>query len=104
MGCHCLLCKIYTVTGKFGFGEQNEAGQRLTEVYQENALVIENTLFQQHKNDFTHGCHQMANSKIKLITFFVAEDGEALHSQQKQDLELTVVQIISFSWQNLGLN
>ena len=46
----------------------------------------------------------MANSKIKLITFFVAEDGEALHSQQKQDLELTVVQIISFSWQNLGLN
>ena len=46
----------------------------------------------------------MANSKIKLITFFVAEDGEALHSQQKQDLELTVVQIISFSWQNLGFN
>ena len=45
----------------------------------------------------------MANSKIKLITFFVAEDGEALHSQQKQDLELTVVQIISFSWQNSGL-
>ena len=37
----------------------------------------------------------MANSKIKLITFFVAEDGEALHSQQKQDLELTVVQIMN---------
>ena len=37
------------VTGKFGLGVQNEAGQRLIEFYQENALVIENTLFQQHK-------------------------------------------------------
>ena len=36
-------------TGKFGFGVQNEAGQRLTEFCQENALVIENTFFQQHK-------------------------------------------------------
>ena len=35
--------------GKFGFGVQNEAGQRLIEFYQENALVIANTLFQQHK-------------------------------------------------------
>ena len=37
------------VTGKFGFGVQNEAGQRLTEFCQENALVIANTLFQQHR-------------------------------------------------------
>src|SRR5574341_404647 len=37
------------VTGKFGFGVQNEAGQRLIEFCQENTLVIENTLFQQHK-------------------------------------------------------
>ena len=37
------------VTGKFGLGVQNEAGQRLIEFYQENALVIANTLFQQHK-------------------------------------------------------
>ena len=37
------------VTGKFGFGVQNEAGQKLIEFYQENALVIANTLFQQHK-------------------------------------------------------
>ena len=37
------------VTGKFGFGIQNEAGQRLTEFCQKNALVIANTLFQQHK-------------------------------------------------------
>ena len=37
------------VTGKFGFGVQNEAGQRLTEFCQENTLVIVNALFQQHK-------------------------------------------------------
>ena len=37
------------VTGKFGLGMQNEAGQRLIESCQENTLVIANTLFQQHK-------------------------------------------------------
>ena len=37
------------VTGKFGFGVQNEAGQKLTEFCQENTLVRANTLFQQHK-------------------------------------------------------
>ena len=37
------------VTGKFGLGMRNEARQRLTEFCQENALVIANTLFQQHK-------------------------------------------------------
>ena len=37
------------VTGNFGLGVQNEAGQRLTEFHQENALVTANTLFQQHK-------------------------------------------------------
>ena len=38
------------VTGKFGLGIQNEAGQRLIEFCQEDALVIANTLFQQHKS------------------------------------------------------
>ena len=37
------------ITGKFGLGIQNEAGERLIEFCQENALVIANTLFQQHK-------------------------------------------------------
>ena len=41
--------EIPGVTGKFGLGIQNEAGQRLIEFCQENALVIANTLFQQHK-------------------------------------------------------
>ena len=41
--------EIPGVTGKFGLGVQNEAGQRLTEFCQENTLVIANTLFQQYK-------------------------------------------------------
>ena len=41
--------EIPGVTGKSGLGEQNETGQRLTEFCQENASVIANTLFQQHK-------------------------------------------------------
>ena len=41
--------EIPGVTGKFGLGEQNEAGQRLIEFCQENTLVIANALFQQHK-------------------------------------------------------
>ena len=41
--------EIPGVTGKFGLGVQNEAGQRLIEFCRENALVIANTLFQQHK-------------------------------------------------------
>ena len=41
--------ETHRVTGKFGLGIQNEAGQRLIEFCQENALVIANTLFQQYK-------------------------------------------------------
>ena len=52
------------ITGKFGLVVQNEAGQRLIQFSQENALVIGNTLFQQHS---THGHHQMVNTKIRLI-------------------------------------
>ena len=43
----------------------------------------------------THEHHQMVNTKVRLIIFFAAEDGEALYSQQKQDLELTVDQIMN---------
>ena len=42
-----------------------------------------------------HGYHQMVNIKLRLIMFFAATDGDILYSQQKQDLELTVAQIMS---------
>ena len=78
------------VMGKFALGVQNEAGQRLIEFCQENALVIANSLFHNTREDSTHGHHQMVNTKIRLIIFFAAKDGKALYSQQKEDLELTV--------------
>ena len=68
------------VTGKFGLGVQNETGQRLIGFCQENALVIANTFFQHTREDSTHGHHQMVNMEIRLIIFFVAEDGEVHHS------------------------
>jgi len=85
------------VTGKFRLGVQNEAGQKLTEFCQENALVIANTLFQQHKR--------------RLYTW-TSPDGqilcmdyeEALYSQQKQDRELTVAQIMNSLLPNSDLN
>ena len=45
----------------------------------------------------------MINTEIRLIIFFAAKDGEALYSQQKQDLELTVAQIINSLLPNLDL-
>ena len=64
------------------------------------ALVIVNVLFQQPREVSTHGHHQRANTEIRLIIFFAAEDGEALYSQQKQDWELTVAQINNSLLQN----
>ena len=46
----------------------------------------------------------MINTEIRLNIFFVAKDGEALYSQQKQDRELTVAQIMNFLLQNTDLN
>ena len=46
----------------------------------------------------------MVNTEIRLIIFFAAKDGEALYSQQKQDRELTVAQIMTTLLQNLDLN
>ena len=83
------------ITGKFGLGMRNEAGQRLIEICQENALVIANTLFNNTKEDSIHGHHQMVNTEIRLTIFFAAKDGEALYSQQKQDWELTVARIMN---------
>ena len=46
----------------------------------------------------------MANTEIRVIILFAAKDGEALYSQQKQDWELTVAQIMNFLLQNSDLN
>ena len=51
-----------------------------------------------------HGHHQMVNAKIRLILFFAAKDGETLYSQQKQDRELTVAQIMNSLLPDSDLN
>ena len=55
-------------------------------------------------DDVMHRHHQTVNTKIRLILFFAAKDGEALHSQQKQDRELTVAQIMNSLFSNSDLN
>ena len=92
------------VACKFGLGVQNEAGQRLIKFCQENALVIANTLFQQHKRRLYTWASPGVNTEIRLIIFFAAKDGEALYSQQKQDRELSVVQIMNSLLPNSNLN
>ena len=85
--------EIPGVTGKFGLEVQNEAGQRLREFCQENALVIANTFFQQHNSrlldrrllEKTNGHHWTVSTEIRLIISVAAKDGEALYNQQKQD-------------------
>ena len=56
------------------------------------------------REDSTHGHHQMVNTEIRLIIFFAAKDREALYSQQKQDQELTVAQIMNSLLPNSDLN
>ena len=56
------------------------------------------------QNNSTNGHHQVINTEIRLIMFFAAEGWEALYSQQKQDLEMILAQIMSSFLQNSGLN
>ena len=86
---------MHGITSQFGPGVQNEAGQRLIEFCQENALVITNTLFQQHKRRLYTWTSPDSQYEIRLIIFFAAEDGEALYGQRKQGWELTVAQIMN---------
>ena len=86
------------VTGKFGLGIQNEARQRLTEFCQENALVIANTLFQQHKRrlyTWTSPDGQYQNQIDYILCSQSIYRREALYCQQKQDRELSAAQIMN---------
>ena len=71
--------EIPGVTGKFDLGVQNEKRQRLIEFCQENTLGIANTLFQKHV--LYTWISPVVNTKIRLIIFFAAKDGEAPYSQ-----------------------
>ena len=92
------------VTGKFGLGIWNEAGQRLIEFCQENALVIANTLFQQHKRRLYTWTSPDGQHSNHIDYILCSQNGEALYSQQKQDQELTVAQIMNSLLPNSDLN
>ena len=81
--CKCRKSRKPGITGKFGLGIRNEAGQKLIEFCQENALVITKPSSNNTREDSIHGHHQMVNTEIKLIIFFAAKDGEAVYSQQR---------------------
>ena len=68
------------VTDKFGLGVQNEAEQRLTEFYQENALVKQAPSSNNTREDSTHGHQQMINTEIRLIIFLTTKKGKTLYS------------------------
>ena len=83
------------VTDKFGLRIQNEAGQKLIEFCQENTLVIANTLFQQHMRRLYTWTSPDGQNQNQIDYILCSQDGEALYSQQKQDQELTVAQIMN---------
>ena len=90
--------------GKFGLWVQNEAGQRLTEFWKKECIGHSKYPLPTSQEKTTHGHHQMVNTKIRLVIFFVAKNGEALYSQKKQDLEMTVAQIMKSLLPNSDLN
>ena len=89
---------------QIGPGIKNEAGQRLIEFCQQNALVIANTLFQQHKRRLYTWTSPDGQYQIRLTKLFTPKDEEVLYSQQKQDWEQTVAQNINSLLSNSDLN
>ena len=83
------------VTGKFGLGVQNEAGKRFIEFCQENALIIANTLFKQHKRGLYTWTSPDGQYRNQIDYILCSQNEEALYSQQKQDGEPTVAQIMN---------
>ena len=96
--------EIPGVTGKFVLGVQNEAGQILTEFCQENTLVIANTLFQQHKRRRYTWTSPDGQYQNEIDYILCSKDGKNLYSQQKQDQELTVAQIMNSLLPNSDFN
>ena len=72
------------VTGNFGLGERNEAGQTLIEFCQENALVIANTLFQQHKRRLYTWTSPDGQHRNQIDYILCSQRWRSLYSQQKQ--------------------
>ena len=96
--------EIPGVTDKFGFRVQNEVGQRLTEFFQENALVIANTLFQQHKRRFYTWTSPDAQHQNQIDYILWSQRWRSSIQSAKEDGELTVAQIMKSLLPNSDLH
>ena len=83
------------VTGKFGLGIRNEAGQRLIKFCQDNALVIANTLFQQHKRRLYTWTSPDGQYQNQLDYILCSQRWRSSIESAKTDQELTVAQIMN---------
>ena len=92
------------VTGKFGFGVKNEAGQRLTEFCQENTLVIANTLFQQHKRRLHTWTSPDGQYRNQTDYILCSQRWRSSIQSDKKDQELTVAQIMNSLLPNSDLH
>ena len=92
------------ITGKFGLGVQNEAGQRLIEFCQDNALVIANTLFQQHKRRFYTWTSPDGQYQNQIDYILCSQRWRSSIQSTKTRLELTVAQIMNPLLPNSDLN
>ena len=92
------------VTGKFGLGMRNEAGQRLIEFCQENALVIANTLFQKHKRRLYIWTSPDGQHQNQIDCILCGQRWRRSIQSAKQDRELTMAQIMNSLLQNSGLH
>ena len=90
--------------GKFGLGVQNEAGQRLTEFCQENALVIADTFFQQHKRRLYTWTPSDGQYQNQIDYILCSQKLRSSIESVKQGQELTVAEIMTSLLQNSDLD
>ena len=88
------------VTGKFGLGVLNEAGQRLIKICQENTLVIANTLFQQHKRRLYTWTTPDGQHQNQIDYVLCSQIWRNSIQSAKQDQELTMAQIMNCLFPN----
>ena len=84
------------VTGKFGLGVRNEAGQRLIEFCLENTLVIANTLFQQHKRRLYTWTSPDGQHRNQIDYILCSQRGRSSIQSAKTIWELTRAQVMSY--------
>ena len=96
--------EIPGVTGKFGIGVQNEAGQRLTEFCQENTLVIANMLFRQYKRRLYIRTSPDSQYQSQIDYIPHSQRWRSSIQSAKTNQELNIAKIMSCFLQSLDLN